>query len=198
VQLAGDAADIFQRWRATRGPHPGALFVRLRRTGQPAGRLTASAMTNVVRQAIQTCGTVPLGPQDLRRTTIHELIDTGASLANAHRRFGFVGQVTLAARYDHRDFTDARGEPGSPSISPTRRVPVRPSPPFLRGYTHKPMPPRTSWMAPEQWARLKQGEGCGSVAICTWKSTSSVSSLPSWSAVMFGSRGTSTAVAGPS
>src|SRR5216683_5854 len=32
---------------------------------------------------------------------------------------------------------------------------------FPLGCDHQPMPPRTHWMAPEQWARLKRGENCG-------------------------------------
>jgi integrase len=105
VQLDPATADIFGRWRATRGPAPGALFVGLRRTGV---QMTASTITNVVRQRARQVGLAPLSPQDLRRTAIHDLIESGVSLTDVHRRFGFVSHLTLATRYDHRDFTDER------------------------------------------------------------------------------------------
>ncbi|HLZ22358.1 MAG TPA: tyrosine-type recombinase/integrase [Ktedonobacterales bacterium] len=109
VLLGSETAEVFYRWRATRGPLPGAFLVRLGRRGSlDGGRMSPSAITNVVRQRARHVGLAPLTPQDLRRTAIHEQIETGASLAEVHQRFGFVSQVTLAARYDHRDFTDAR------------------------------------------------------------------------------------------
>jgi integrase len=109
VELADETADVFRRWRATRGSRPGALFVRLGRGGRQTGQgMSASAITNVVRQRAKHAGLPSLTPQDLRRTAIHELIDSGVSPAEVHHRFGFVSHVTLASRYDHRDFTDAR------------------------------------------------------------------------------------------
>jgi transposase-like protein len=58
------------------------LFVRLGRGGRQTGqRMSSSAIMNVVR-----------------RTAIHELIESGVSLAEVHRRFGFVSHLTLARR----------------------------------------------------------------------------------------------------
>ena len=109
VGLTGETAAVFERWRATRGPHPGGLFIRLGRTGSTANRhTTPSAIANVVRKRAKQAGLTPLGAQDLRRTAIYNLIEAGVSLADIHRQFGFVSHLTLAAHYDHRDLTDQR------------------------------------------------------------------------------------------
>jgi len=109
VRLTGETAAVFVRWRAARGPHPGGLFLRLGRTGLTASRHTTPfAIANVVRKRAKQAGLAPFGAQDLRRTAIYNLIEAGVSLADVHRRFGFVSHLTLAARYDHRDMTDQR------------------------------------------------------------------------------------------
>jgi hypothetical protein len=106
--------------------------------------MTASTITNVVQQRARQVGLAPLSPQDLRRTTIHDLIESGVSLTDVHRRFGFVSHLTLATRYDHRDsqtsagghgwpvnYQDSLWEPASyePGTANLLRVPLHP----LRG-----------------------------------------------------------------
>jgi integrase len=109
VELVDDTADSFERWRATRGNQPGALFLRFRRGGlQLSAALTAAGMTHMVHERSRSAGLAPFGPQDLRRTAIHDLLELGVSLADVHQRFGFVSHMTLAARYDHRDLSDPR------------------------------------------------------------------------------------------
>jgi integrase/recombinase XerD len=109
VGLTGETAAVFERWRATRGPHPGGLFLRLGRTRSIANRhTTPSAIANVVRKRAKQAGLTPVGAQDLRRTAIYNLIEAGVSLAEVHRQVGFVSHLTLAAHYDHRDLTDQR------------------------------------------------------------------------------------------
>jgi integrase len=87
VQLVDDSAVVFERWRAVRGSQPGAFFLRLRRgslqTGMP---MTAGGITQTVRHRAVFAGLAPLGPQDLRRTAIHDLLESGVSLTDVHRR----------------------------------------------------------------------------------------------------------------
>jgi len=109
VELVGDTAGSFGRWRATRGGQRGALFLRLRRGGlQFDMPLAARAITHMVLERSKSAGLASFGPQDLRRTAIHDLLEAGVSLADVHHRFGFVSHVTLATRYDHRDGNDVR------------------------------------------------------------------------------------------
>ena len=70
--------------------------------------MTAGGITQMVRHRAISAGLAPLGPQDLRRTAIHDLLESGLSLADVHRHFGFVSHVTLADPYDHRDLHDPR------------------------------------------------------------------------------------------
>jgi integrase/recombinase XerD len=71
VRLTGDTAAVFERWRATRGPHPGGLFLRLGPTRlMGSRRMTASAIARVVRTRATQARLTPLGAQDLRRTAI--------------------------------------------------------------------------------------------------------------------------------
>ncbi len=109
ARLARETAAVFERWRGTQVPHPSGLFLRLSRTGLTASRHTTPfAIASVVRRRAKQAGMTPVGAPHLRRTAIYNLIETGVSLADAHRRFGFVSHLTLTARYDHRDLAAQR------------------------------------------------------------------------------------------
>ena len=56
--------------------------------------MTAGGITQTVRHRAETAGLAPLGPQDLRRTAIHELVEASVNLTEVHHRFGFVSHVS--------------------------------------------------------------------------------------------------------
>jgi transposase-like protein len=70
--------------------------------------MTGAAVTRMVQYRSRAAGLAPIGSRDLRRTAIHDLLESGVNLADVHRRFGFVSHMTLTARYDHRDLSDER------------------------------------------------------------------------------------------
>ena len=52
----------------------------------------------MVLERSASAGLATFGPQDLRRTAIHDFLESGVSLADVHHRLGFVSHMTLAAR----------------------------------------------------------------------------------------------------
>lgn len=103
VPLARGAAGALDDWLAVRGDHHGALFLPVNRAGRVRGTsLTAQSVYSAVVKRVAEAGlTASLSPEDLRRTFVGALIESGADLATVQQLAGHASLATTA-RYDRR------------------------------------------------------------------------------------------------
>lgn len=98
------ALDALTAWLTVRGPAPGRLFWRGLRGGSVvAGQgLTAQSVFDIVNRRAAQAGIEHVGPHDLRRSFITDLLAGGADLAIAAKAAGHQSLETTRL-YDRRD-----------------------------------------------------------------------------------------------
>jgi site-specific recombinase XerD len=100
--LGLEPATALQAWLAVRGKAPGALFVRIHRSGhiRPA-RLSTEAVARVVARRAAQAGVGELRPHDLRRALATRLLETGVDVLLVQRILGHRSVATTQI-YDCR------------------------------------------------------------------------------------------------
>jgi integrase len=106
VYVTNGALDALRDWAAARGPHPGALFVRLVRNAGGGHRITqdrvsVQTIVDTLKRRARESGVDPIRPHDLRRTVAGELLDAGTDISTVARLLGHAN-VQTTARYDRR------------------------------------------------------------------------------------------------
>jgi integrase/recombinase XerC len=99
LTLPGPTRAALSAWLADRGTEAGPLFHRLDRGGWGKGRLTGSAVYNVVRQ-LGAAASVRARPHGLRHAAITAALDATNGDVRAVRRFSRHRDVRVLQRYD--------------------------------------------------------------------------------------------------
>jgi integrase len=69
--------------------------------GNRRSRLTSQAIYNILKIRAKDAGIPDLGPRDLRRTFVDDLLDGGADISTVHKMAGQANPATTS-RYDRR------------------------------------------------------------------------------------------------
>lgn len=125
VYVTNGALDALRDWAAARGPQPGPLFVRLKRTRGGVHLVSehgvsAQTIVDTFKRRARESGVDPIRPHDLRRTVAGELLDAGTDISTVARLLGHAN-VQTTARYDRRP------EHAIAAAAARLRFPYRPS-----------------------------------------------------------------------
>jgi integrase/recombinase XerD len=101
VYLRAEAVQAIEAWLECRGRAPGALFWALDR-GHHGARLTDDGVFAVLARLARTAKVESFTPNDLRRTFISELLDSGEHVSTIQALAGHASMETTAM-YDRRD-----------------------------------------------------------------------------------------------
>jgi site-specific recombinase XerD len=102
VYLPEEAAGFLSRWIEARGQDPGALFVRIHRSGKLTSQpLSTEAIARIVRKRAVAAGIGILTPHDLRRAMATHLLGAGIDLLLVQKLLRH-RSVSTTAIYDRR------------------------------------------------------------------------------------------------
>lgn len=105
-----DAAEALNRWMAHRGPSRGPLFVPIDKAGKVLLRDERMRDQSIYRALLKRAAQAEVSafsPQDLRRTFITRLLESGADVSTVQRLAGHRSVVTTQ-RYDRRSAVSRR------------------------------------------------------------------------------------------
>jgi integrase/recombinase XerD len=124
VYATGGAAASLERWIALRGRTPGPLFVPVnkgRKVLVRDQRMSEPSISRVLAKRSEQAGIPACSCQDLRRTFIARLLDSGADIATVQRLAGHCS-VNTTRRYDQRSETVRREQGRMLEIPPINPV----------------------------------------------------------------------------
>ena len=104
VVARGGAAEILDQWLALRGPTPGPLFVPINKGSKllvGERRMNAQSIYQVLAKRGDQAGVAAFSSQDLRRSFITRLLESGADISTVQRLAGHAS-ATTTQRYDRR------------------------------------------------------------------------------------------------
>lgn len=104
VYATNGTGDWLRDWLKIRGDKPGALFVRVLKSGKviAGARLTPQAAFKMSGKRAKQAGVKNVSPHDFRRTFASDLLDAGADISTVQKLMGHES-LTTTARYDRRD-----------------------------------------------------------------------------------------------
>lgn len=101
VPVVDSAAMTLDDWLGFRGDDDGPLFVADNPRNR-GGRLTTTAVYQMLRKRARLAGIPDLSPHDFRRTFVGDLLDAGVDISTVQKLAGH-SSVDTTARYDRRD-----------------------------------------------------------------------------------------------
>ena len=110
VYASDGAAQALERWIAIRGSAPGPLFVPVNKGSAilvQNGRLSDQSIYRALAKRGEQSGVREFSCQDLRRTFITKLLESGADISTVQRLAGHASPTTTQ-RYDRRSQTVQR------------------------------------------------------------------------------------------
>lgn len=106
-------------WLAVRGDAPGALFLRINKSGKlHTEGMTPQSIYHIVMRRAKAAGVENPQPHNFRRTAVGDLLTQGVDISTVAQMMGH-SQVQTTARYDRR------GEERKEKAANTRRLPYR-------------------------------------------------------------------------
>lgn len=104
VYARNGAAETLNRWATARGTAPGPLFVPINKASKiliADQRMNDQSIYRVLVKRGEQAGVATFSAQDLRRTFITRLLESGADISTVQRLAGHASAITTQ-RYDRR------------------------------------------------------------------------------------------------
>jgi integrase len=106
-------------WLAIRGNAPGALFLRINKSGKMnTNGMTPQSIYHIVMRRAKQAGVENMGPHDFRRSAVGDLLSQGVDISTVADMMGH-SQVQTTKRYDRR------GAEIKAKAAQTRRLPYK-------------------------------------------------------------------------
>lgn len=113
------AMSAMAHWLAIRGNAPGALFVRINKSGKlHAAGMTPQSIYHIVMRRGKQAGIENFTVHDFRRTAVGDYLGAGVDIVTVQKILGHAN-VTTTARYDRRGNEEKR------AAAQTRRLPYK-------------------------------------------------------------------------